>query len=224
MNGQEKTRAVALVSGGLDSVVSLALALPTHDVRLVLFFDYGQRARESERASVLNVVSYYGLPFREVDVSWLESLSPAGMRAASGVVDDGGLWGLENVWIPNRNGVFINIGAAFAESYGCEAVITGFNRDEAEEFPDNSRAFVERASDALALSTRSGVAVKSFTLDFGKREIILEGMDAGAPLSVIWSCYRSGEKMCGRCASCSRLKGALDAVPEEKRPVIEFES
>lgn len=218
-----RKRAVAVVSGGLDSVVSLALALDSREVRLVLFFDYGQRARDSERASTLSVASYYGLPLREVQLPWLEALAPVGMRATT-AADDAGLITLDDVWVPNRNGVFINVAAAFAESYGCESVITGFNRDEAEEFPDNSRDFVERASRALALSTRGGVAVESFTIDMGKREILLEGMEAGAPLSVIWSCYRSGERMCGSCASCRRLKLALDAIPAHKRPVLEFDA
>jgi 7-cyano-7-deazaguanine synthase len=102
-------------------------------------------------------------------------------------------------------------------------VVTGFNRDEAAEFPDNGREYVDRASAALELSTRTGVRLESFTLDMGKREILIEGMDAGAPLSVIWSCYRSGERMCGRCASCRRLRVALDAVPAQRRPVLEFE-
>lgn len=215
------TRAVAVVSGGLDSVVSLALARRELDVRLVLFFDYGQRARESERVSVMNVASYYGLPLREVDLRWLGTISPPGMRA--GAADTSALVELDEVWIPNRNGVFVNVAAAFAESYDCSVIVTGFNRDEAAEFPDNGRDFVDRANAALELSTRNGVSIRSYTLDLGKREILREGMDAGAPLSVIWSCYRSGEKMCGQCASCRRLRIALDAVGEDRRPVIEFE-
>lgn len=220
MNSMPNTRAVAMVSGGLDSVVSLAIARRRMDVRLILFFDYGQRARVSERVSVTNVASYYGIPMRDVALPWLESLLPAGMR--HGATGDEPLTGLDEVWVPNRNGVFINVAAAFAESYGYGAVVTGFNRDEAAEFPDNGREFVERSCSALELSTRGRVAVTSFTLEMGKREIVIEGMDAGAPLSVIWSCYRSGERMCGRCASCRRLRGALDAVGAAHRPVIEF--
>lgn len=221
MSADPATRAVAVVSGGLDSVVSLALARRELEVRLVLFFDYGQRARDSERVSVMSVASYYGLPFREVDLRWLGTISPAGMRADA--ADTGELVDLDDVWIPNRNGVFVNVAAAFAEAYDCGVVVTGFNRDEAAEFPDNSGAFVDRANASLELSTRGGVVVRSYTLDLGKREILREGMEAGAPLSVIWSCYRSGEKMCGRCASCRRLRIALDAVGEDRRPVIEFE-
>jgi 7-cyano-7-deazaguanine synthase len=57
-----------------------------------------------------------------------------------------------------------------------------------------------------------------------KREILLEGIKLKAPLSVIWSCYRSGARMCGECPSCRKLRAALDAVPESSRPVVEFET
>jgi len=222
MGQTARRRAVAVLSGGLDSVVSLAAGLETLDVRLAIHFDYGQRARASERASVIAVVSYYQLPLREVDVRWLRALSPPGMREGAGE-GDGDLQALDDVWVPNRNGVFLNIAAAFAESYGCEVVITGFNREEAAEFPDNTPAYVERLNAALGYSTRSGVEVTSFTQDLDKREILWRGTELGAPLSLIWSCYRSGERMCGRCASCRRLRLALDALPEDRRPPIVFE-
>lgn len=223
--------AVALVSGGLDSVVSLAAADRELEVRLVLFLNYGQRALLAERAATIDVASYYGLPFREVDVTWLRGLSPRGMRGPEGrdtPPDPGGqaddrLDTLDAVWIPNRNGVFLNVAAAFAESYGCDVVVTGFNREEAVEFPDNSEGFVDAVNDGLRFSTRSGVRVISYTLNLTKREILRRGIELGVPLGTIWSCYRGGERMCGTCASCRRLKTAIDSLPRGDRPAVEFE-
>lgn len=215
-------KAVALVSGGLDSVVSLALAREEYNIRLLIFCDYGQRARDCERTSAMEVASYYGIPFEIIDIGWLENLAPAGMQS-SRERESGDLQTLDDVWIPNRNGVFLNVAAAYAESYGCKAVITGFNREEAVEFPDNSAEYVARVNEALSFSTRNGVVVRSFTLEHDKREIIALGFDAKAPLSVIWSCYRCGPTMCGRCASCVRLRTALAATPADRRPVIEFD-
>ena len=214
-------RAVALVSGGLDSIVSLAQARAEMAVNVVLFFNYGQRALERERHAAMGAVNFYELPFREVDLGWLRDLSPEGMRGG----DDStpALDTLDAVWIPNRNGVFLNVAASFAESYRCEYIVTGFNREEAVEFPDNSDQYVTRVNSALELSTRSGVEVVSFTQDLSKPEIVELGVRLGAPLSVVWSCYHSREHMCGRCASCRRLKSALGRVSEEARPVIEFE-
>jgi 7-cyano-7-deazaguanine synthase len=223
-----RIRSIALVSGGLDSIVSLARAAGERRVETVMFFDYGQRARESERVSSMSAANYYGLPFQDVDVRWLESLAPPGMQVSSAPdrrdESPDALRALADVWIPNRNGVFINIAAAYAERYACDTIVTGFNREEAEEFPDNSADYVSRVNHALELSTRNRVRVESFTIDLDKRAVLRLGLELKAPLSIVWSCYRSGARMCGRCASCARLRGALDSLPAAERPVIEFEA
>jgi len=218
-----RRRTVALVSGGLDSTVSLAAAHANGHVEQLIFFDYGQRALAPERGAVTALASYYGLPLREINIRWLAGLAPDGMRAGAPRKAADTLDSLDDVWIPNRNGVFLNVASAFAERRGCNAVVCGFNREEAEEFPDNSPEFVRRTNDALAYSTRNGVTVESATLDLDKTGIIALGVRLGAPLSVVWSCYRDGERMCGRCASCRRLRAALAGTPEDDRPVVEFE-
>jgi 7-cyano-7-deazaguanine synthase len=225
MKKKDKKRGVVLLSGGLDSTVSLACALKSLDVRLVLFFDYGQRAVAEERGASMAIATYYSLPFKEVDIRWLGEISPRGMRSGAGAGgrDDSPLGDLESVWIPNRNGVMINIAAAFAESYDCDYVVTGFNREEAVSFPDNRLEYMARLNRCLCLSTLRGVRVISFTGTLSKREIIEAGVGMSAPLASIWSCYRGGQVMCGRCASCSKLVRALESIPAEMRPRIEFD-
>ena len=219
-------RAIVLLSGGLDSVVSLALADKELEVRLVLFLNYGQRALVNERISVVSVVSYYGLPLQEVDITWMRALCPEAMRnhRAGGPEETGhdSLDSLEDVWIPNRNGVFLNVAAAYAERYDCDTVIAGFNREEAEEFPDNTPEYVSAVNQAFRYSTRKGIEVKSYIQDLTKREILRKGIEVSAPLSTIWSCYRGESKMCGTCAACRRLRAAIDSLPSDFRPVIEF--
>ena len=223
-------RAVALVSGGLDSVVSLAVADKELDIELVLFCNYGQRSLAKEQSSVIDVAGYYGLPFREVNIGWLKELSPEGMRGGdkksrpADTTNVNRLDSLDAVWIPNRNGVFLNVAAAFAERYGCGKVVTGFNRDEAVEFRDNSSEYVDAINRSFEFSTRNGIRVVSYTLNLTKREILRKGIELGVPFGTIWSCYRGGERMCGRCASCQRLKSAIDSLPDEQRPLIEFEA
>ena len=226
MPSGQKRRAVALVSGGLDSIVSLAAGLRETAVRLVLFFNYGQGALAREREAALAAVNFYQVPFREVDLAWLGPLAPDGLCPDPAAEQTGqavALESLTDVWVPNRNGVFLNVAAAFAESYGCGTVIAGFNREEAAEFPDNRAEYVEKINESFKFSTLTGVEVKSYTQQLSKPDILLLGRELRAPLSIIWSCYTGGETMCGRCASCRKLRQALDVLPEAKRPRLEFD-
>jgi 7-cyano-7-deazaguanine synthase len=112
---------------------------------------------------------------------------------------------LKDVWIPNRNGLFINVAACYAEYYGAKTIITGFNREEAQDFPDNSARFLHAINRSLSYSTLSKVKVKSYVAALSKKEIYHLGLKHKAPLEYIYSCYLGDRQMCGKCASCKRF-------------------
>ena len=116
----------------------------------------------------------------------------------------------KSVWVPNRNGIFINIAAAYCETLGADFIIAGFNIEEAVTFPDNSPEFIEAINSSLSYSTLDKVKLLSPTALLNKKEIVKLGMEIDAPLEFLWSCYEGGEKMCGTCESCMRLKRALE--------------
>ena len=223
-------RSVALLSGGLDSVVATAAAAAEGEVALAITFDYGQRSAGREASAARAAAGDLGVAWRCVALPWLAELLPAALarggpeppRPGQGELDDPGR-GVERakaVWVPNRNGVFVNAAAAFAESLGAAAVVAGFNLEEAAAFPDNSRAYMRRATAALALSTLSGVRVVSPTAGLSKTGIARLGIRLGAPLRRVWSCYCDGRTMCGRCEGCARLVRALadGGVPKDRWP------
>ena len=113
------------------------------------------------------------------------------------------------VWIPNRNGVFINIAAAFAEAMGCGGVLVGFNREEAATFPDNTVEYMDAATLSLSFSTANQVRVVSPTASLDKREIVALGRSLDAPLDLCWPCYGGGPTLCGKCESCRRFHRAM---------------
>jgi len=211
-------RFIVLLSGGLDSVVNLKCAIDRGTVETALTFDYGQAAAENEVRAAAECAGRFGVPHEVVDLPWYGKLLPAAMSGSNeaaeprwgSLVDRRGM--LEEAWVPNRNGVFVNIGAALAEARGVDAVVMGLNRDEAGVFPDNTEAFMKSATGALKISTLSGVEVVSFTAALSKREIVRLGIDNGSPLDLVYSCYRAstGQSMCGRCQSCARLKAAIE--------------
>ncbi len=215
--------AVVLLSGGLDSAVNLKRAADETGVALALTCDYGQRAAAREIAAAAAMSRAVGAPHRVVALPWLAELCQTALVNPEAAVPEvrpeqlGAARVTEGetaraVWVPNRNGVFLNLAAAFAESLGAELVVAGFNAEEAATFPDNSAAFIAAATAALALSTATGVRVVSYTQELEKPEIVRLGKAIGAPIPQVWSCYHGGEELCLRCESCARLERALRAA------------
>lgn len=208
---------IVLLSGGLDSIVNLKCALEDGEVGLAVTFDYGQIAFADEAAAAAGCAQICSVRHEIVELGWYRRLAdrpvaghgrikpyPDGLNSERESL-------LEEAWVPNRNCVFLSIGAAYAEALGADAVVIGVNREEAEVFPDNSRTFVENMNRVLSTSTLTGVRATSYTADLSKCEIVELGIRIGAPLELVYSCYKGSadRRMCGLCQSCVRLKNAL---------------
>jgi 7-cyano-7-deazaguanine synthase len=210
---------IVLLSGGLDSVVNLYAAHKEGKVVKALTFDYGQRAFEKELKAAEYFCKLLHISHEVIELSWLKKITKTAL-----VNQNENLPTLSNlddihqacnsakaVWVPNRNGVFLNIAASFAESLGAEFIIPGFNKEEAATFPDNSPAFIEASTHAFALSTMTQVQVACFTSNLDKTEMVALGRKLEVDFSHLWSCYSLGEKPCGECESCQRSMRAFKA-------------
>ncbi len=212
-------RGVVLLSGGLDSVVAASLAAREMTLAAALTADYGQRAAACEIRAARRVAAALGVPHAVVPLDWVGRLSADALTSrdrelprltAEQLDTTAAEASAAAVWVPNRNGLLVNVAAVYAEALDCQAIVCGFNAEEAVTFPDNSPAYVDMANAALALSTRNQVQVISPTLHLSKAEIVRRGREVGAPLDLVWSCYESGPAPCGRCESCLRLQRALE--------------
>jgi 7-cyano-7-deazaguanine synthase len=217
-----QTRSVVLLSGGLDSVVSLAVALQTGQVLQALTIDYGQRAFVREHDAAQAVAAHYGIPHRSLTLPWMADLLPPGMQSlppADGAENQAATADartretqtLTGVWVPNRNGILLNLAAAYAEAIAADAVIFGANWDEAQAFPDNSLAYCDALTAAFAYSTRNGVRVFAPLAQLTKAQIIARGRELQAPLHLSWSCYTDLPTPCGVCLSCQHAQGLVQA-------------
>lgn len=207
--GKDNAGALAVVSGGLDSVAALYMSLDIYSPVLVLTFDYGQPAFKKEHAAAGFFARQLGLERRLIRIDWLREHVPEALDA--GPSSD------EAVWVPNRNGVFVNAAAALAEAEGLRHIVFGFNREEAVSFPDNSPQFMEAANRSLSHSTRNKAKVVSPTVEMDKKALVQELVKRGADLRRLWSCYGAGRYHCGVCPSCCRLFGALAAAGVEEK-------
>jgi len=206
-------KSVVLLSGGLDSVVCLKRAVDETEVVLALTFDYGQPAAKREVEAAEEICKRLGVKHRTIKLEWLGEMLPEGLKTEAPGAELGDEKAEQEaaraVWVPNRNGVFVNIGAAFAEGLDCDQIVAGFNAEEGASFPDNSQEYIEAANAALELSTLRKPRLVSYTAKMNKMEILRLGRKIGAPLELLWSCYYGGEEMCGECMSCRRVLTAL---------------
>lgn len=197
-------RAIALLSGGLDSVVSMLLAREQADIVMALTIDYGQKARRNEIMASVAFCQIYGISHRVVELPFMRDMK-SGLIEASGMEDS-------SPWVPNRNGLLINVAACYAENIDADWVVCGFNREEGVDFPDNTREFVDAVNLGLAYSTLNQVRLISFVQNMDKAEIVTAARSLEIDLGLIWSCYRPGEKPCGQCPSCLRNLEAYKKV------------
>lgn len=216
---------VVLLSGGLDSTVALAHVLQAgHPVAMTLTVQYGQRAWVRELAAVQALVAHYQVPNRVIELPWLAENLPEAMAARSLETDwSASATDVGSVWVPNRNGVFLNLAASVAEALGADAVVFGANAEEAADFPDNSAGFQQAMNASLRYSTLRGIRVEAPLMGMHKHQILRHALSLGVPLQHVWSCYTGHAVQCGQCPSCQRILAAkaqvTQAVGERMIPI-----
>ncbi len=218
-------KSVVLLSAGLDSTVNLYQACRHGEVLLALTFDYGQRAARKEITHSKNLTCLLKIPHQVIQLSFFSLFSFSSLVNRSKQLPLSSEVNIQNhriskrtakaVWVPNRNGIFLNIAAGFAESLDADVVVPGFNIEEAATFPDNSRGFIKNLEKSFFYSTVNHVKVKCFTEKLNKVQIVKMGHQLGVDWGMIWPCYQSKKKWCGECESCLRSKRAfsLAGVP-----------
>ena len=221
-------KSIVLLSGGLDSAVSLAVKNHEGNEILVLFFDYGQKSMEFEKRASKNLAEYYKTDFKIIKLDWLKEITKSALVNPDNSVPNADTYNMDddavskNLWIPNRNGLFVNIAASFADSFGYDEIVIGANEEEATSFKDNSQEFIDSITNSLKFSANGNIKVVSPLIKMNKSDIILLGKKLNLPFSLIRSCYNNLNTHCGKCESCVRLLRALEKIKDEKIKEVLF--
>ena len=228
---RDRRKAVVLVSGGMDSCVSLAIARERHGPGnlALLHAAYGQRTEERERRAFTDIADFYGIRerlivqldhFRAIGGSALtdkniavpeHELGAAGPRGSS----------IPVTYVPFRNAHFLSVAVSWAEAIGAGAIYIGAVAEDSSGYPDCRpeyyRAFQQVVREGTRPETQIEIATPVITLK--KSEIIQRGIELGAPLHLTWSCYQSEDLACGACDSCLlRLKAFTEAAVPDPIP------
>lgn len=212
--------AVVLLSGGLDSCVTLAIAREDGNELYALTFDYGQKhAKEVESAKKL--AEYYKvkrhmflrIPLGEIAESALTTEEVPVPENRS--VEEMTLT-IPSTYVPGRNIVLLSYALSWAETVHADSIYIGAHTQDYSGYPDCRPEFLKAFQNAAALGTRRGAEGKEIELkypviDMTKAQIVTRGAELEVPFELTWSCYKGGEKACGVCDSCKfRLTGFRD--------------
>ncbi len=201
------SRGIILLSGGLDSLVSLGLG--GYSVELALTFDYGQKSAKYEIDASKKICDFYNIKHKVIELDWLKNITHTALVADVDLPDKIDENSAKNVWVPNRNGLFLNIAGSFADGEDYDYILIGANKEEAGTFSDNTQIFVDRVNAEFEYSTNKRPKVVAPLINYDKNDIVKLALKNNIPLNLVKSCYAGGEKHCGKCESCIRLKNAL---------------
>ena len=205
-------KSIVLLSGGLDSLVSLGLAKEEYNIELALTFDYGQKSLKQETSASKEIAKYYNIEHKIIELPFLKQITKTALVSDEEVPTDE-LYTQDSakaVWVPNRNGLFLNIAASYADTYEFTHILFGANKEEGATFPDNTQEFVDGITESFKYSTLIQAKVVAPLINYNKNDIVNLALKQSIPLEMARSCYRQGEKNCGVCESCKHLKDALE--------------
>ena len=211
-------RAVVLVSGGLDSATTLAIAREQGFECYALSFDYGQRHRCELAASHAVAESLGVIEHRTVSLDLRQFGGSALTDDAIDVPDSGGA-GIPVTYVPARNTVFLSLALAWAEVLEARDIFIGVNAVDYSGYPDCRPEFIQAFERMANLATKAGVeghpvSIHAPLIELSKAEIILVGTRLGVDYAQTISCYNPSQEglACGRCDSCRlRAAGFADA-------------
>lgn len=210
-----KSRAVVLLSGGMDSAVCAALAVRDHEAAAV-HVSYGQRTEERERQSFLAICQRLKIHDRlMVRTDAFRAIGGSALTDESIAVPDAENIGTDIpvTYVPFRNAHFLAVAVSWAEVLDAEKVYIGAVEPDSSGYPDCRPAYYKAFNEVVQAGTRDGrIRVVTPLIAMRKAEIVRLGLELGAPFDLTWSCYSREDEACGVCDSCVLRLRAFEAA------------
>ncbi len=225
-SSDNKGLAIVLLSGGIDSCVTTAIANGEHTIAL-LHVGYSQRTQPREYKSFRAIANYYKVPETRIFSTKLDYLRKIGGSSLTDpdipVDKDSTYKEIPMSYVPFRNTHLLSIAVSWAEVIKAERVYIGAVQQDSPDYPDCRAEYYNAFNRLVEVGTKPTTNIKVVTplLKMNKAEIVKKGIELAAPLHLTWSCYEKNEMACGRCQSCTlRLKAFTDAGVEDKIPYV----
>ena len=215
------SKAVCLISGGMDSCVTTAIAKEENDELFGLHLNYGQRTQEKELECFEHICDWYKITSDKrlvVDVSYLRQIGGSCLTDPSIEVPKEGI--KEGVvpisYVPFRNAQILSIAVSWAEKIGANRIYIGAVQEDSSGYPDCREEFYKAFQEAVNVGTKpdTHIEIRTPVIHMTKAEIVSKGSckELGAPIHYTWSCYEDNDNACGECDSCIlRIRGFVRA-------------
>jgi 7-cyano-7-deazaguanine synthase len=215
---------VCLVSGGMDSCVTAAIANEDAERLAFLHVSYGQRTEERERRAFEGIADHYSVKQRlVVSLEHLAKIGGSSLTSKDVAVTSADLssHGIPTSYVPFRNAHLLSIAASWAEVLGAHHIYIGAVAEDSSGYPDCRPEFYEAFQRTITLGTKpeTQIEIKTPVIAMKKSQIVDLGQKLNAPFELTWSCYRASEAACGDCDSCAlrlrafRIAGVRDPIP-----------
>lgn len=206
-------QAIVLVSGGMDSCVTAAIAAREFEGLAFLHISYGQRTEARERQAFNDIADHYGIEKRlDVSIAYLAKIGGSSLTDENVAVTEADLLAKEipTSYVPFRNANMLSIAVSWAEVIGATAIYIGAVAEDSSGYPDCRPEFYEAFQKTIDAGTKpdTNIEIRTPIIHLSKAEIVKKGIELNAPLYLTWSCYRREDRACGTCDSCAlRLRG-----------------
>jgi len=206
-----KALAIVLVSGGLDSCVTAAVASKDYELAF-LHVNYGQRTEARELRAFKEIADFYGVSKRFIaSIDYLKKIGGSSLIDKDLKIPDyrEKIEGIPSTYVPFRNTHLIAIAVSWAEVICAKKIFIGAMEEDSSGYPDCREVYFRAYNQLIDLGTRpeTRIEIETPIIHLKKWEVVKLGAELGAPLHLTWSCYRSEDIACGRCESCIlRLK------------------
>jgi 7-cyano-7-deazaguanine synthase len=203
-------KGLLIYSGGLDSTTLLYEYKDS--IELAVTFDYGSKHNAKEIACAKENCRRLGIKHLIIPLGFIGQYFKSDLLQSGGEIPEGSYAdeNMKSTVVPFRNGIMLAVAAGLAESYGLDTVLLANHSGDHAIYPDCRPDFIDAFSAAVKAGTYEGIKVVSPYCNITKRDIALRGKAIGLDYSLTYSCYKGGEKHCGKCGTCVERKEALE--------------
>jgi 7-cyano-7-deazaguanine synthase len=226
--------AIILVSGGMDSCVTAAIANERYRLAF-LHVNYGQLTEARELRAFSEIADHYRAEKQlTISIEHLKIIGGSALTDTSIPVPESDALptpnsalrtsGIPTTYVPFRNAHLLSIAVSWAEVIGATKIFIGAVEEDSSGYPDCREVFYQAFNKVIEMGTKPETRIEIVTplIHMKKSEIVTKGVALAAPLQLTWSCYQNSEKACGRCESCAlrlkgfKLAGVQDPIPYEQ--------